>query len=71
MAVEFPKFPVGQDRLSIIIVTEDGQKKPFGWVSPDGYGIDGTVIVGYTRVSLDDFRAIIAKIQELQGSSKK
>ena len=70
MAVEFPKFPVGRDRLSVIIVTEDGKRKPFGWVSKDGYGIDGTVIVGYTRVSSGDFEAIIAKIKELQSASE-
>ena len=70
MAVEFPPFPVGKDRLSVIVITEDGIRKPFGWVSKDGYGIDGTVIVGYTSVSLDDFRAIIAKVEELQSSSE-
>jgi|GEM_PF-5528505 hypothetical protein len=70
MAVEFTPAKVGFDRLDVTIIDTKFGVKPFGWVSPDGYGIDGTVIVGYTRVSAEDFEAIIAKIKELQSSSK-
>ncbi len=78
MAVEFKPAKVGFGRLDVTITDTKFGPKPFGWISPDvGYALDGTVIVGHTRVSPDDLKTIADKAEKImkqadekQSSSK-